>query len=252
MDKPYCFVIISFNKGRPSVSKRFDEVIQPMVRMFGYDCVRTIDLQYNGRITDKIWECIRNSHFIIADLTDNRPNCYYELGIAHGLGKIVIPIIDNHEAIPFDLNDHNFIIARNIDELSDGLKPRLISTLQRKPNAKTKVDTQKGQWGKKAKRNNRLLSAKITPVSGNKGYFQLLLQVASTDPTTPLKGEVHFYLHDTFHPPSRVVKVKRGVATLELLVWGAFTVGAETDNGRTKLELDLFEDKSFPAQFRKR
>ena len=48
-------------------------------------------------------------------------------------------------------------------------------------------------------------------------------------------------------------KFKNGKAIEEeILSYGAFTVGVITDNGKTMLELDLAEDKSFPKEFRER
>lgn len=253
MDGRFCFVIMSFNKRRPSLSRRFNEAIRPAVEKFEYQCLRTVDLHYNGRITDTIWECIRTSHFIIADLTDTRPNCFYELGIAHGLEKIVIPVIDDPENIPFDLKDHNFIVAPRVEELRDALIPRIIGTIQPGVSGPTaQTDTQAGLWGRRAKSNDRLLSGRVSSLPGSPDYFQVQLQVVSTDPTKPLQGDVHFHLHETFVPPDRVVKARRGVATLELLAWGAFTVGVEADNKQTRLELDLKKLKSAPKLFRER
>jgi hypothetical protein len=54
-------------------------------------------------------------------------------------------------------------------------------------------------------------------------------------------GTVKFHLHNTFRNQNPEVKVQNNEAVLTLVVVGSFTVGAEMDNGRTKLELDLAE-----------
>ena len=41
----------------------------------------------SGFIIREITELIEDSEFIICDLTDERPNVYYELGYAHGVGN---------------------------------------------------------------------------------------------------------------------------------------------------------------------
>jgi hypothetical protein len=66
----------------------------------------------------------------------------------------------------------------------------------------------------------------------------------------PLTGEVQFHLHQSF--PNQVLsrRVRNGFATCQLSAYGAFTVGAVADQGRTQLELDLALDESFPAEFR--
>ena len=44
-----------------------------------------------------------SSRFIIAELSHNNPNVFYELGIAHSLGKKTICITQNSDDIPFDI-----------------------------------------------------------------------------------------------------------------------------------------------------
>jgi hypothetical protein len=110
-------------------------------------------------------------------------------------------------------------------------------------------DPQKGQFGGSSVSNERKLTATVTPISDE--YFQLALMVFATG-ATPLTGEVEFHLHPTFGRPIQTVQVVEGTATLKLLCWGAFTVGAVADNGQTRLELDLAQDSSFPANFRSR
>jgi hypothetical protein len=50
-----------------------------------------------------VWESISKASIIIADLTNRNPNVFYELGIAHTLGKPVIMITQSMEFVPFDL-----------------------------------------------------------------------------------------------------------------------------------------------------
>ncbi len=76
--------------------------------------------------------------------------------------------------------------------------------------------------------------------------------MTATDPAKPLTAPVRFFLHNTFNPDKVVVVPKQGRAELSLCVWGAFTVGAITDGGQTKLELDLAKLPGAPAKFRER
>lgn len=112
-------------------------------------------------------------------------------------------------------------------------------------------DPQKGQWGGHAARNGRELSATIRPhEEDGEDWYQIALLVRSTDSTAPLTGTVRFHLHPTFATPVEVDVDEHGEAHLELLAWGSFTVGAEADEGRTKLELDLAEIPDAPEQFK--
>lgn len=111
-------------------------------------------------------------------------------------------------------------------------------------------DPQKGRFGGLAENNGRKLSAQVTPAKGYQGNYNICLEVCSTDTTKPLQGIVTFYLHDTFNRPIRKIQPRNGVARLELLAYGAFTVGVLADDGKTKLELDLSQDERFPKAFR--
>lgn len=114
-------------------------------------------------------------------------------------------------------------------------------------------DPWKGEFGGEARRNDRALEAEVVP-SGQPGLFRVRLSVRSTDPRRrPLEGSVQFFLHPTFRVQTPVVTVSpSGVAELTLVAWGAFTVGAVTDGGSTRLELDLAELPGAPREFRER
>jgi hypothetical protein len=68
--------------------------------------------------------------------------------------------------------------------------------------------------------------------------------------SAPLRGITRFHLHPTFIPSVVPVVAEEGIARLERLAYGAFTVGAEVDDGATQLELDLAEDSNAPQEFR--
>ncbi|WP_437941087.1 pYEATS domain-containing protein [Sorangium sp. So ce341] len=97
--------------------------------------------------------------------------------------------------------------------------------------------SRKGRWGGLPEREGRLLTATVHP--DGEEWFDVILQVTSTDAERPLHGSVTFYLHESFDPAERTIDVSEGIATLQLSAWGSFTVGAATDGGAVKLELDL-------------
>lgn len=114
-------------------------------------------------------------------------------------------------------------------------------------------DPQKGKWGGKSLSNNRTINAIVTPVAYNSELFKVTIDVKSTDPILfPLLGKVKFHLHPSFRNSTTEVDVIQEVARLNLLAWGAFTIGVECDNSLTKLELDLATIESAPVLFRSR
>ncbi len=126
----FCFLIMSFSEDR-----NLEDVyngIKNAVKSCGYSCIRADEIEHNGRITDKIIECILSAKFIISDLTEQRPNCYYELGFAHAMEKEVIHIAKQGEYIHFDVSDYNFIFYSNITVLTKKLKERISKTIGKK------------------------------------------------------------------------------------------------------------------------
>lgn len=112
-------------------------------------------------------------------------------------------------------------------------------------------DPDKGKWGGKSTSKNRTITAIVKESSIISGFFNIHLEVRSTDKNI-LTGEVIFHIHPTFPNPERIMYAKNGVAQLDLLSYGSFTVGVECDNRTTQLELDLAELADVPNLFRER
>lgn len=62
----------------------------------------------NSLIMHDIWALMNASKLIIADCTLNNPNVFYELGIAHTLGKPTI-ILTQEATVPFDVTAFRYI-----------------------------------------------------------------------------------------------------------------------------------------------
>jgi nucleoside 2-deoxyribosyltransferase len=73
-------------------------------------CERADDRALTKPILDKINDFIRDADVIIADCSGRNPNVFYELGIAHALGKKVILITkDPIKDAPSDIRHFEFI-----------------------------------------------------------------------------------------------------------------------------------------------
>lgn len=123
-----CFVIMSFS-GNPQLKDFYDKAIKPTVRKLGYRCQRVDEQHFNDSVRFHILDNIRRARFIVADMTEARPNCYYELGIAHALEKEVIHLARESKDVHFDVHDFNFIIYERIDELKRRLHDRIVATV---------------------------------------------------------------------------------------------------------------------------
>jgi len=72
------------------VDHNYEFVIKPSVEKHQVDIARADEISHTATITDVIISRINRSAFVIADLTHERPNCYYEVGYAHAFAKPVI------------------------------------------------------------------------------------------------------------------------------------------------------------------
>jgi hypothetical protein len=127
-----------------------------------------------------------------------------------------------------------------------GLEKRLTENRENPDNS----DPEKGRWGGKSASNDRLITAKVQQTTWNSNYYEILMEVISTNNSKPLIGNVIFHLHPTFANSTMEVTPINGIAKLRLISWGAFTVGVETDNQANQLELDLAELPDAPQRFR--
>lgn len=126
--KKQVFVIMKFDE--PFLDSAYQGVIKPIIKSNGYYSVRIDEIQDSGRITDQIVEEISKSEVVLADLSGERPNCYYEAGFAHALGKEMIFTIKKGTPIHFDLSAYRFIEWGTEQELRQRLKARFKHIIQ--------------------------------------------------------------------------------------------------------------------------
>jgi hypothetical protein len=118
------------------------------------------------------------------------------------------------------------------------------------PPARRKDDPHKFRFGEKPERDGYRLSVEF---SGERSasLVSLKLYVDRTDHAL-VTQRVHFFLHPTFSKDEVVVQPTDGRATLALVVYGGFTVGAWIEGTGTLLELDLAEVPGAPDVIRDR
>lgn len=100
------FVIMPFLE---QLSPVYEDHIKAVCNKIGYSCLRADLITNASVIMNDIWSLIYNSDIIICDCTGKNPNVFYELGIAHAIGKNVICITQNPEDIPFDIRQIRYI-----------------------------------------------------------------------------------------------------------------------------------------------
>ena len=104
--QPTAFVIMPFGEG-------FDEVyglfVAETLRKAGNDVVQPDDVRTQQNILKDIITGLASADLIVAHLSDNNPNVYYELGVAHGLRQTTVLLTQNLDELPFDLRSYRVI-----------------------------------------------------------------------------------------------------------------------------------------------
>lgn len=100
LDPNLCFVVMPFKK---SLNIVYETSIRKVVNSHNLSCIRADEIVGTNLITWDVWEKINRARVIIADLTGKNPNVFYEVGLAHAIGKDVILLTQTIDDVPFDL-----------------------------------------------------------------------------------------------------------------------------------------------------
>jgi len=79
-------------------------IVEPALEQFGLTVVRADAIDKPGTITRQIIEYLLKSRLVIADLSFQNPNVFYELAIRHAARLPVVQLIRACDRIPFDVN----------------------------------------------------------------------------------------------------------------------------------------------------
>lgn len=128
--KDTAFVLMAMD---PSIYELEDvyNTIKDVCGSFGINAYRADEIEHQDRITDLILSEIKSCKFLIADLSYERPNVYYEIGYAHALDKRPILYRKAGTRLHFDLSVHNVPEYKNVTELRELLNKRFEAILGR-------------------------------------------------------------------------------------------------------------------------
>ncbi|MGE5283184.1 MAG: hypothetical protein ACM3N0_12865 [Chloroflexota bacterium] len=120
------------SQSEQSIHQEYDtrfERIEDTLQEFGCVSIRIDKESPLGGLVERIKDEIRRARFVVADLTDERPSCYFEAGYAEALGKPVIYIASRESImhpgqstqIHFDIHQ-NVKFFSNHDQLAEELR----------------------------------------------------------------------------------------------------------------------------------
>jgi hypothetical protein len=106
------------------------EAIRNAAADAGFRCLRADDIWEHEHIMDDVISLIWRAQLIISDFTGRNANVFYETGIAHSLGRTVVPITQTMSDVPFDLQALRAqLYLKNNEGLAD-LQTRLTAKLR--------------------------------------------------------------------------------------------------------------------------
>ena len=124
------FIIMPFEKEFDSV---YQKLIKEPLEEKNHVVNRADDVSSHQSILKAIIQNISSADVIIADLTAQNPNVYYELGIGHTLNKPTIHIVQNFDDLGFDIKSYNAIkYSTQFDEAPE-LTERIFEIIEREP-----------------------------------------------------------------------------------------------------------------------
>ncbi|MEN6577231.1 MAG: hypothetical protein ABFD90_12880 [Phycisphaerales bacterium] len=119
-EKTQAFVAMSFSDKMKPLWK---DAIKPAIEKAGYTAYRVDEELHSDNIVFKIMAEIKNSRFVVADVTEQRNGVYFEAGYALGLGLPVIWSVRKNDAdnVHFDTAQYNQIRWESAEQLMGSL-----------------------------------------------------------------------------------------------------------------------------------
>jgi hypothetical protein len=121
------FVLMPFTQELKPVYQ--DHIIK-VTQSLDLKITRADDFFSTHAIMSDIWNAICDARLIIADCTSRNPNVFYEIGLAHTVGKCVVLITQNKDDVPFDLRHLRFIEYEYTPRGMIDFEKRLIETIK--------------------------------------------------------------------------------------------------------------------------
>jgi len=136
IDLGQVFVAMSFSDSMKSV---WEKAIKPAITGAGYKAYRVDIEPHIDRIDAKIVAEIRNSFFVVADVTEQKHGVYFEAGYALGMNLPVIWCVrkDDLAKVHFDTRQYNHIIWESTEELKEKLFDMICAIIGKRGPKKT-------------------------------------------------------------------------------------------------------------------
>lgn len=123
-----CFAIMPFGGW---LDDYYETIYCPAIEAAGLEPHRADDLYRPSTIVHDIWAYTKKAQLLVADLSGKNPNVFYELGLAHALGKPAILVAESMDDIPFDLRALRIIIYdKNAPDWGNLLRTKIEASIK--------------------------------------------------------------------------------------------------------------------------
>lgn len=111
-------------------TKALREAIRKGIQDTKYHAIFIDEVQHNDFITPELLKYIKDSKFVVVDLTHKNNGAYFEEGYAMGLGKPVIQLCKKETQLHFDIAQKNTIMWTSEEDIPKQLQSRIIATIE--------------------------------------------------------------------------------------------------------------------------
>jgi hypothetical protein len=125
------FVLMPFKAKLEAI---YSKHIKKMAQELGLSILRADEIYSPKPFMEKVWDGICSAQIVLADCTEKNPNVFYEIGMAHTVGKKVVFITRSDKDIPSDIKHfdhiHYHYNPQGVDALIDKLRAFLAAHFQ--------------------------------------------------------------------------------------------------------------------------
>ena len=94
---------------KAKMEKVYTSHIKKTVEELGLTIRRADKIYSTQPFMEKVWDGICSAQLVIADCTEKNPNVFYEIGIAHTVGKKVVLLTRSDKDVPSDIKHFDYI-----------------------------------------------------------------------------------------------------------------------------------------------
>jgi hypothetical protein len=131
--------ILVFMPFSPDLTPVYEDHLKAVAQKLEKSIARADDFFTNDQVVNEIWTALVSTKLVIADCTHRNPNVFYEIGLAHAIGKPTILMTQDSEDVPFDLRHRRYLkyelTPRGMKSFEESLEKTIATILAKEASA---------------------------------------------------------------------------------------------------------------------